>query len=92
MPVGFVNQDANADPFVDGVVVEEVNASDRGGCWQDVNHQPHLLVGDQVAIAQEKLLDLETGGGGVGLADPPYSSVVFPTVDQVGIFWFGDAK
>ena len=81
LAMGFVDENAHADSLVDGVIVEKVHAADRTSFWRDMDHQSHLLVGDQVAVAEKELLNLEPRYGCVGFADTPYPSVVLPGVD-----------
>ena len=85
----LVDQDAQARPLVDGVVVEDVDAANSLSGLVQVNHQTELFLTQQVVVAHQKLFDLETGVGHMGTANPPYGPVILPGIDQFRILGLG---
>ena len=88
----FVDQDAQSSALVDAVVVEDVDAADGFARLVQVNHQAELFGGDQVVVAQQKLLNLKTAIGNVCPADPPDVAVVLPSEDKLGVVRLGATK
>ena len=68
---GFVDENAQARPLVDAVVVEDVDAAYGLAGFGQVNHQAELLGTKQVVVVQKELLNLETGIGHIGAAHSP---------------------
>ena len=85
----LVNQNAQARPLVDAVVVEDVDAADGLSVFGQVNHQAELLVAEQVVVDQQKLLNLKTGIRHMGAAHAPYGAVVLPKENLTGILGLG---
>ena len=90
--VCLVDEDAQAGALVDAVVVVDVDAADGLPIFRKVNHQAQLLVGLQVVVAQQELLDLKARVGGMGAAHAPHVAVVLPSVNLLGIFRLGRAQ
>ena len=86
---GFVNQDAQSGPLVDGVVVEDVDAAYGLSAFGQVNHQAELPLTGQVVVVQEELLDLEKGVGHMRPTHSPDVAVVLPKENLTGIFGLG---
>ena len=89
MPVGFIDEDADFGPLVEGVVVVEVDAADGFTGGVEVNHQAQLLLRGQVVVIQEKLFDVEQCIGRNGPADAPHTAVVLPSVDLLRVLGLG---
>lgn len=80
-PVGLINEDADLCPFVEGVVVVDVDTADGPPCAVEVNHQAELLLRGQVIVVQQELLDVKQRVGGNGSAHAPYRTVILPAVN-----------
>jgi len=90
--VGLVDEDAQTGALVEAVVVVNVDAADGLSALGQVDHQTELLVGLQVVVGQQELLDLEARVGGVSPAHAPNVAVVLPAVDKLCIFRLGRAQ
>ena len=88
----LVDENAQARPLVEAIVVENVDATNGLSTFGQVDHQAKLLVAQQVIIAQKELLDLETGIGHMCPTDPPDVAVVFPKENLTGILWLGTTE
>ena len=85
----LVNEDAQSCTAIETVVVEDVDAADGLSVFGQVNHQPELLVAEQVVVAQQELLNLKTGIRHMGAAHAPYGAVVLPKENLTGILGLG---
>ena len=90
--VFFIDEHSDAETAVDGVVVEQVDASDRLFTKLVLNHESELMAGSQVGVGDQKLIDLKAGDRCTGFADPPYTAVVFPTINQLTVLGLCDTK
>ena len=86
---GFVDQDAQASPLVDGVVVENVDTAYGLSAFGQVNHQSKLPLAGQVVVVQKELLDLEKGVGHMRPTHSPDVAVVLPKENLTGILGLG---
>lgn len=84
-----VDEDADADVRIDGVVVVEVEAADGSAAFVQVNHQAELLLAGQVVVIQQKLFDLEARVGNESSTDAPNGAVVLPSINPLGIVGLG---
>lgn len=89
LAVCLINQDAQARPLVDAVVVEDVDAANGLSAFGQVDHQAELLVAEQVVVAQQELLDLKPGVRHMRPADTPDGAVVLPKENLPGILGLG---
>lgn len=92
LTIHLVNQDAQTGATVERVVVVDVDATDGGSAFGQVNHQAELLLGRYVVVAQQELLDLKTGVGDMRPTHPPDVAVVLPMEYHVGILGLGIAQ
>ena len=83
---GLVDQHAQGYTAVDRVVVVQVDAADRCLTTLHFDHQAELTVGDQIAVAQQELLNLKQGKRCAGLTDSLKVAIVLPIIDLSGIF------
>jgi hypothetical protein len=88
----FVNQNAQTCPLVDAIIVENVDATDGLSVFIQVNHQAELLVAEQVIVAQQELLNLESSVGHMRPTDSPDVAVVLPKENLSGILGLGTTK
>ena len=85
----LVDKDAQTRPLVDAVIVEDVDTANGLATFGEVDHQAELLVAEQVVVAQQELLDLESGIRHMGAAHPPDVAVVLPKENLSGILRLG---
>ena len=85
----LVDEDAQARPLVEAVIVENVDATNGLSTFSEVDHQAKLLVAEQVVVAQQELFDLKSGVGHMGAAHPPDVAVVLPKENLTGILGLG---
>lgn len=84
-----VDEDADADVPIDGVVVVKVEAADGSAAFVQVNHQAELFLAKQIVVAQQELFDLETGVGNESPADAPNGAIVLPSINPFGVVGLG---
>ena len=90
--MGLVDEDAQTGALVETVVVVNVDAADGWPIFGQVDHQAQLLVGLQVVVAQQELLNLKVRVGGVRSAHAPHVAVILPNENLLGIFRLGRAQ
>ena len=89
LAVRRINEDADADVFINGVEVVKVEAADGSAAVGEVNHQAELLLAEQVVVVQQELLDLEARVGYKRPAHAPHGAVVLPAVNLLGVVGLG---
>lgn len=92
MTIILVDKDAQAGAAINGIIIVDVDAADGLPIFSQVNHQAELLLGRNVIVAQQKLLNLEAGVGDMRPAHPPDVAVVLPPIDAFGILRLGIAQ
>ncbi len=92
LAIGLVDENAQARPLVNAIIVENVDAADGLPAFGQVDHQAKLLIAEQVIVAQKELLDLKTGVGHVRPAHPPDVAVVLPNENLTGILGLGTTE
>ena len=85
----LVDEDADARPTVDGIVIVNVDATYgfTGRCM--VNHQAELFLAEEVVIVEQELFDVELREGRIRPADAPHAAVVLPAVNLLCVARFG---